>query len=272
LKEARFVGAKLTRAEFWGSTLQSANFADADLTRAALSGCKCEKASFVNAKLTNADLSSAKLQGSDFTGAKLTGANLEKAQFDEHTKFPVGFKPPAGMTWKGTGPRPGLRAVKQVAAGSMDFATFLKKLDKTVDVMKLRKATAMLKADKFQLFADVTDDAVSGVVRSQSDDELVYSCELTSGGEYGCGTQNLKPYGGLQGTACKHLLVLVVGLAKAGKLDPATAHGWLAASKKHQPTLDKDATSATFLKYKGAEAGEIDWRPTETVPEDFYSA
>jgi len=29
--------------------------------------------------------------------------------------------------------------------------------------------------------------------------------------------------------------------------------------------------SQTFLKYKGAEAGEIDWRPTETVPEDYYA-
>ena len=29
--------------------------------------------------------------------------------------------------------------------------------------------------------------------------------------------------------------------------------------------------AATFLKYKGAEAGEIDWRPTESVPEDFYA-
>lgn len=27
----------------------------------------------------------------------------------------------------------------------------------------------------------------------------------------------------------------------------------------------------SFLKYKGAQAGEIDWRPTETIPEDFYA-
>jgi hypothetical protein len=26
-----------------------------------------------------------------------------------------------------------------------------------------------------------------------------------------------------------------------------------------------------FLQYKGAEAGEVDWRPTETIPEDFYA-
>jgi hypothetical protein len=37
----------------------------------------------------------------------------------------------------------------------------------------------------------------------------------------------------------------------------------------HKP--DKDVVTATFLKYKGVEAGEIDWRPTETIPEDFYA-
>jgi hypothetical protein len=26
-----------------------------------------------------------------------------------------------------------------------------------------------------------------------------------------------------------------------------------------------------FLKYKSAELGEIDWRPTVTVPEDYYT-
>ncbi|MCI0704901.1 MAG: hypothetical protein L0241_27900 [Planctomycetia bacterium] len=34
---------------------------------------------------------------------------------------------------------------------------------------------------------------------------------------------------------------------------------------------DKEVVTATFLKYKSVEAGEIDWRPTETVPEDFYA-
>ena len=52
---------------------------------------------------------------------------------------------------------------------------------------------------------------------------------------------------------------------------PGAGWDWAAASKAHKPVLDKDATSETFLKYKGAEAGEIDWRPTETVPEDFYA-
>jgi hypothetical protein len=100
---------------------------------------------------------------------------------------------------------------------------------------------------------------------------LVYSCRLGSDGKFGCCTQNLNPCGGLRGALCKHLLVLVVGLTKAGDLDAATVDAWVNASKVQKPEIDKDVMSATFLRYKGAEAGEIDWRPTETIPEDYYA-
>jgi hypothetical protein len=35
--------------------------------------------------------------------------------------------------------------------------------------------------------------------------------------------------------------------------------------------MDRDNLATIFLKYKSAEAGEVDWRPTETIPEDFYA-
>ena len=70
---------------------------------------------------------------------------------------------------------------------------------------------------------------------------------------------------------CKHLLVLIVGLAKSGELDPNQIDTWIRLSKTNKPALDKDAMSETFLRYKGAEAGEVDWRPTETIPEDYYA-
>ena len=30
-------------------------------------------------------------------------------------------------------------------------------------------------------------------------------------------------------------------------------------------------TTKPLLRYRGAQAGEVDWRPTETVPEDYYA-
>src|SRR5205814_195408 len=145
---------------------------------------------------------------------------------------------------------------------SPDFDGFMDRLRESVDEAKLSKSLKMLKADRFQLFAEVKDDSLVGIVKSQTDKDLVYSCKLAAEGTFGCGTQNLKPCGGLQGSLCKHLLVLLVGLAKAGALNPGKAAAWIAASHQQKPTLDKDAMSETFLRYKGAEAGEIDWRPT----------
>lgn len=156
-------------------------------------------------------------------------------------------------------------------AGPIDFDAFMKNLEQNTDAAKLSKALSMLKADRFKLYAQVGDDHLTGVVKSQTDPDLVYSCRLGSDGNYGCCTQNLNICGGLRGSLCKHLLVLIVGLSKNGELDPTRIDQWVDASRGQKPALDKDAMSETFLRYKGAEAGEVDWRPTETIPEDYYA-
>jgi hypothetical protein len=147
----------------------------------------------------------------------------------------------------------------------------MKRLTAGTYVDRLSKALKMLKAERFQLFSEVKPDSLLGIVKSQTDKDLVYSCRLCSDGSFSCCTQNLKPCGGLQGSLCKHLLVLIVGLTKAEQLDPATVDKWVNASKSQKPAIDKDVMSETFLRYKGAEAGEVDWRPTETIPEDYYA-
>jgi hypothetical protein len=155
--------------------------------------------------------------------------------------------------------------------GPVDLPGFIKQLNRHMESGRMQKATAMLQADRFQLFSDVTDDHVDGVVKSQTDSSLFYACRLTASGSFSCCTQNLFACGGLRGALCKHLLVLLIGLTKGGAIDPAKAADWTAASRKHKPALDKDAMSATFIRYKGAQAGEVDWRPTETIPEDYYA-
>jgi uncharacterized protein YjbI with pentapeptide repeats len=269
MQKSNFAGATLTYASLYGSRLNESNFSGATLQGANLNGCDLSGADFRNADLTNAHFNSTHLQGADFTGATLSGTSLKDAQFDQATKFPAGFNPPEEMIWKGTGKRPGL--VGRPQPGSLDFDAFMKKLEEKAEFGRLEKALAMLKAERFQLFSEVKDDSVVGVVRSQTNPDLVYSCRLCSDGKFGCCTQNLRPCGGLQGALCKHLLVLIVGLSKSGKLDPATVASWINASRAVKPSLDKEEMTATFLRYKGAEAGEVDWRPTETIPEDYYS-
>ena len=290
LAECRFTGANLKKANLTSCNLKSVDFSGADLTGADLGPARCQEAIFDNAKmkgclLFGADLTNARfgaadlrgaflfssyLQGADFTDAQLKGAELGGANYDAATKFPQGFVPPESMILQS--PPPEIPAPEPaVTSASLDFATFFKQLPSRVASARLDKALAMLKAERFQLFSEVKDTALVGVVKSQSNPGLVYSCRLTSTGSFACCTQNLRPCGGLCGALCKHLLVLIVGLTRAEKLDPATADAWVLASQKQKPQLDKDVMSETFLRYKGAEAGEIDWRPTETIPEDYYA-
>ncbi|MBD8528010.1 hypothetical protein [Pseudomarimonas arenosa] len=136
---------------------------------------------------------------------------------------------------------------------------------------RISKALAMLRHTGFQLYHDVSDDALAGVVKSQTDPDLTYACRLTAAGEVCCCTQNLNVCGGLRGAACKHLLVLLIGLVRAGEVDPAKVDAWMASSVGQKPKLDRELMGDVFLRYRGAEAGELDWRPTETVPEDYYA-
>lgn len=139
------------------------------------------------------------------------------------------------------------------------------------DSARLSKALAMLKSEGFQLFHEVASDAIAGVVRSQSGNDLVYACRLAANGDVSCCTQNLNVCGGLRGEACKHLLVLLIGLARAGAVDAATVDSWLAAGLQRKPVLDRELMAEVFLRYHGATAGELDWRPTTTLPEDFLA-
>jgi len=163
------------------------------------------------------------------------------------------------------------RTIEKKVGKVTDIATFLKALELRVEAEKIKKATKMLKASGFQLYNDVTADHLSGVVKSQTDKDLVYACRLNADGTYACCTQNLNICGGLRGSVCKHLLVLVIGLVKAGELEPTTVDEWVAKSHDVKAALDKEVMGEIFIRYKGAEAGEIDWRPTETLPEDYYA-
>lgn len=168
-------------------------------------------------------------------------------------------------------PAPAPASAPAPAAGGSGFDGLVATLSSKLDASRMEKAASMLKADRFQLFADVAATDVVGVVKSQTDASLFYACRLGSDGSYCCCTQNLNACGGLRGALCKHLLVLILGLTKAGKLDAATATAWALASTTQKPALAKDRMGEVFLRHQGVEAGTVDWRPTETLPEDFYA-
>jgi hypothetical protein len=271
--KASFVGADLTRAKLTGGIFGDADFTGANLTGADLSGSAFKRASFAGADLTGAILKDVSLLAADLTGAALTDAQITGGWFDRLTRWPDGFVPPGDMTWHGTGTDPRL-AGKGKKAVAADVNGLMARLHAVIDPARMKRTLDMLKAGRNQLFAEVEPALVRGVVRSQKEQDLVYSCVLTEDGTYACCTPDVEPCMGLRGEPCKHILVLLIGLVRAGQLDPTTADRWAtaAAARNHRwNKATKNHVSDTLLRYKGVQAGEIDWRPTETIPEDFYA-
>lgn len=164
-----------------------------------------------------------------------------------------------------------VRVDRTSTGGELDFAGLLSQLYGNVDEGKLGRALDMLRKDRFKLYTRVDDVHLVGVVRSQSGSGSVYASWLTHEGKYGCSQPDLSECMGLQGTVCKHLLVLVCGLARTGQLPLDRALAWVRAVGHKDPSKNDELCAETFIQYKGAEAGEVDWRPTETIPEDFYA-
>lgn len=265
LRNADFTGAEMKAFGARGSDLSGARFGGADLT-----GARLAEVRLVGADLSNTNLTGADVSGSDLTGANLDGAKLAEMTFDQHTVWPEGFAVPDGARWK---PDPKFEGEGKSAVAANVDALFAR-LRETFDANRITRTREMLRAGTNQLFAEVAADSVRGVVRSQREPDLVYSCLLRGDGSYCCATPDLAECMGLRGEPCKHILVLLLGLTKAGELTPQTADKWVCASRGKKHTYNataRDEVADTLLKYKGAQAGEIDWRPTETIPEDFYA-
>ncbi len=260
LKKANLKSARLDRAN-----LEGADLSEADLSKANLSCANLQRANLTGAKLDKADLAFADLRGANLTAASLLAANLMGIATDAGTQLPAGMTRPAATDSKDS-------AAPSGAKKPADLPSFMKLLANKSEPGRFERALKMLKSGKIQLFTDVAPDHVVGVVQSQSMDNKVYSCHLRSDGKFACVSAHLENCMGLgEGKPCKHLLVLLVGMVHSGQLDPATAMLWVSTKAKKGTRKDTNVLADTLIRYKGALAGEVDWRPTETVPEDFYA-
>ncbi|MCA1685573.1 MAG: pentapeptide repeat-containing protein, partial [Planctomycetia bacterium] len=255
IEGADLSGADLSRAEFRGARASEANFKKAKLVGADLRDGLFAGASFAGADLTDADLRDATLIRADFTGATFDGVNVDGATFDGRTAWPAGFTIPAEAYFVGKDTDPRLVG-KGKSAVAVDIHGLIARLRGLIDPKRMKRTADMLKSGKNQLFAQVDRDNVRGIVRSQREENLIYSCVLADDGSYACCTPDLELCMGLRGEPCKHLLVLIIGLARAGQLDVATVDRWLMAAKgkPHRwNNLTKDHVSDSLLRYKGVE-------------------
>jgi hypothetical protein len=271
--QASFRRADCRQVRLRGARCQFAHFEEAQLQQARLRGTLFNNAAFAGTDLSGADLSFANLCDADLSGANLAGVKFDSTKYNAGTQFPDGFVASAGLefleaiafTPRSTGTRKSGRVLRT------EGRTFLERLEKRVNSGRFGRALDMLRAERFHLFSQVEDGQLVGVVKSQREPDLVYSCSLDREGRFSCCSQKLEECMGLRGALCKHIMVLIVGLTRTGNIDPDVVLEWVDASLGRKNHLDVEKASAVLLRYKGAEAGEIDWRPTETIPEDFYT-
>ncbi|MBS1956319.1 MAG: pentapeptide repeat-containing protein [Cyanobacteria bacterium SZAS-4] len=276
LGNADFAKTTFKKANLEQANLSSVNAVRADFSAACMKSVISYSGNFKNAIFKKTDLSESSftecdIRGADFTDSITHGASFNQCKYDEKTILPADF-PIEDLKWKGAGVDPRLEQELKEALdkGIGNYDEFIEEVKCNFEFERTEKALKMLKKEKFQLYSHITPEQVVGIVRSQTDSELVYACMLNQSGNFSCCTQNLKPCGGLKGALCKHLLVLVIGLTRSDQLEAGTAANWVIQSKFHQPKMQKELMSDVFLQYKGALVGEFDWRPTETVPEDYY--
>jgi hypothetical protein len=165
------------------------------------------------------------------------------------------------------------RKRKIVAPASLpaDLPALVTWLETVCDKSRLEKVTAMLKTTRHQLFCDATPDRLIGIIRSQRSTQLFYACQIGSDGVFGCCDPELNPcMGQLKNKPCKHLLVLMLALMNAKKISIQQVVDWI-CNIQTKPKVDEMLMAETLIKYKDAESGTVDWRPVESIPEDYYA-
>jgi len=137
---------------------------------------------------------------------------------------------------------------------------------------RIEKAIRMYKKETNLLYIDKNNDSFKAVIKSQSHpDKLEYAVKLSSKGRFFCGTQNLRPCGGLRGKICKHIILALVAVIKSDQGTSDEMIKWVERTNLYVPHFNKDEATAIFLKYSNALTGMIEWRPVEVLPEDFFA-
>jgi uncharacterized protein YjbI with pentapeptide repeats len=275
LQEAIICGANLSKANLSEANLERANFKQSFMKQSKLKKASLRNASFDSADLSNADLSWSDLRGADLASAITTDANFDQARYDDTTKLPAIFSQWSRLRWNGSSADPYQEAVKTALSGARktSFEEWLAFLQGRFEGKNISNALKMLKKNRYRLFAVVESTSFRGVIKSQKDPNTVYGCSLAESGEWICGTEDLMLCDSAKtNEVCKHILVLAIGLAHARNMDLAVIARWLFAGKKPNKRGDGSALAEVFLYYKASTANDlIDWRPTETIPEDYYA-
>ncbi|MHA1520340.1 MAG: hypothetical protein ACTSRK_09165 [Promethearchaeota archaeon] len=148
---------------------------------------------------------------------------------------------------------------------------FYRRVRGLVDPGRYNRAMKMLKKDSYSLFLKIDKFRLYGIVKSQTNKELIYATIISENGQYFCGTQNLRTCGGLRGAICKHILLLLMAGIKSDMITVDYAIDLVRASLLRRPQWDKIEAQRMFSEYELQDADELEWRPVEILPEDLVA-
>jgi uncharacterized protein YjbI with pentapeptide repeats len=254
LREARLKDANLVSADCRGADAEKA-----DLTNARLTSSDWRGANLQSANLKTADLKQARFQAADLSDANLSDVKVENTQYDEGTRFPEGFKP--GRGWVSTS--------ASADEAPADFNALVTTLTGLFGFARWRDLTSLFNAGLVPLWSEGNPDGMRGVVPEAAKSTAFRACHLTSSGGHQCGTQNFALCDEGRTGVCKHLMVLLLDLARRERIPLGNAVAWARLSLAHDGALDRTALAAIFAAY--AESTQSDYRPNETLPEDYYA-
>jgi hypothetical protein len=159
---------------------------------------------------------------------------------------------------------------------SDNILKFVRKINSSISDEKIppriEKAIKMYKKEVNLLYIDKNNESLKAVIKSQTNpNNLEYAVKISSQGRFFCGTQNLRPCGGLRGKICKHIILALIAAIKSNQGSIDELIEWVEKSKTYEPFLDKPEATGIFMKYQHAIEGVIEWRPVEILPEDFFA-
>ncbi|OLS26726.1 MAG: hypothetical protein HeimC3_08280 [Candidatus Heimdallarchaeota archaeon LC_3] len=118
-----------------------------------------------------------------------------------------------------------------------------------VNSAKINKAFRMLERDRLSFFGHVTSDTIYGVVKSQTNRELTYGCWLRADGSFACHTNKLNTCGGLRGSICKHILVVIGQFSQYEDLQEILRIWVQNSLRNSSSTRSKSLTKYVFQQY-----------------------
>lgn len=258
LQHARLGRAILKGANLGGADCRGASAEKVDLSGTTMQGADWRGANLREANLKKANLHQARFQAADLSDANLSEVAAHGTQYDDSTRFPDGYKP--GTGWVSTS------ATEEPAPA--DFNAFYHQLSNLVAHLG-RDVFSLHGAQVAPLWAQVTEDGLRGVVPEAANATTFRACHLSSAGAHQCGTQNFTLCEDAAKGLCKHLVALLLDLAKTERLPLGDAARWARLSLAHEGQLDKNLLAAIFAQY--ADSTQSDYRPNETLPEDYYA-